>query len=159
MLKIQSPVWYMFLIVLLFHYLTTYSVFFRRYYYIGGNEKAADLSGIRVKRMKLYGFVLSALLAGIAGILMTSRLGAAISSLGKGMELRVITAVILGGASLAGGQGRIIGALLGTLFMGLIANVMILARISGSWQEIVTGLILIGAIWLDIEVQKKSMSI
>jgi ribose transport system permease protein len=159
MLKIQSPVWYMFLIVLLFHYLTTYSVFFRRYYYIGGNEKAADLSGIRVKRMKLYGFVISALLAGIAGILMTSRLGAAISSLGKGMELRVITAVILGGASLAGGQGRIIGALLGTLFMGLIANVMILARISGSWQEIVTGLILIGAIWLDIEVQKKSMSV
>jgi len=157
LLKIQSPVWWMLAIVLLFHLLTTRTLFFRRYYYIGGNEKAAELSGIRVKPMKLYGFVLSAFLAGVAGILLTSRIGAAIASMGKGMELRVITAVILGGASLAGGQGRVVGALLGTIFMGLISNVMVLARVSGYWQEIILGLILIGAIWFDL-VMKASAS-
>lgn len=156
LLSVQAPIWWMLAIVALFHFLTTRTVFFRRYYYIGGNERAADLSGIRVNNMKLYGFMLSALLAGVAGILLTSRLGAAISTMGKGMELRVITAVILGGASLSGGQGRILGALLGTLFMGLIANLMVLSRVSGYWQEIILGLILIGAIWFDIEVQKRT---
>ncbi|MCU0354008.1 MAG: substrate-binding domain-containing protein [Cytophagales bacterium] len=155
-LSVQSPVWWMLGTVALFHFLSTRTVFFRRYYYIGGNEKAADLSGIRVSRMKLYGFVLSAFLAGVAGILLASRIGAAISSMGKGMELRVITAVILGGASLAGGQGRIVGALLGTVFMGLISNVMVLARVSGYWQEIILGAILVAAIWFDIELQKRA---
>jgi len=152
--KIQSPIWWMLAIVLLFHFLSTRTIFFRRFYYIGGNEKAADLSGIRVGQMKTYGFMLSALLAGVAGILITSRLGAAISTMGKGMELRVITAVILGGASLSGGQGRIVGALLGTIFMGLISNVMVLSRVSGYWQEIILGLILIGAIWFDIVMKR-----
>ncbi len=154
-LSIQSPVWWMLFVVLLFHLLSTRTVFFRRYFYIGGNEKAARLSGIRVERMKLYGFMLSALLAGFAGILLTSRLGAAISTMGKGMELRVITAVILGGASLAGGQGRIVGALLGTLFIGIISNIMVLSRVSGYWQEIILGSILVLAIWFDIAVQNR----
>jgi ribose/xylose/arabinose/galactoside ABC-type transport system permease subunit len=154
--SIQSPVWWMIIMVIVFHYLTTYTTFFRRYYYIGGNEKAAELSGIHVKNMKLYGFILSALLAGIAGILLTSRLGAAISSMGKGMELRVITAVILGGASLQGGQGKIIGALLGTIFIGLVSNVMVLSRVSGYWQEIILGILLIAAIWFDLMIRKKA---
>jgi ribose/xylose/arabinose/galactoside ABC-type transport system permease subunit len=152
--KIQAPVWWMLVVILLFHFLTTYTLFFKRYFYIGGNEKAADLSGIRVSKMKLYAFILSAFLASVAGILLTSRIGAAISTMGKGMELRVITAVILGGASLLGGQGRIVGALLGTVFMGVISNVMVLARVSGYWQEIILGIILISAIWFDIVIQK-----
>jgi ribose/xylose/arabinose/galactoside ABC-type transport system permease subunit len=131
MFSIQSPVWWMIIIVIIFHYLTTYTVFFRRYYYIGGNEIAAELSGIDVKKVKLFGFILSAGLAGLAGILLTSRLGAAISSIGSGMELRVITAVILGGASLKGGQGKITGALLGTILIGMISNIMILSRVFG----------------------------
>jgi len=157
LLSIQSPVWWMIIIVILFHYLTTYTVFFRRYYYIGGNEVAAELSGIHVKKVKLFGFVLSAGLAGLAGILLTSRLGAAISSIGSGMELRVITAVILGGASLKGGQGKITGALLGTILIGMISNIMILSRVSGYWQEIIIGIILIGAIWMDLAMQRKEI--
>ena len=156
MLQIQSPVWWMIILIILFHYLITYTTFFRRYYYIGGNEIAAELSGIHVKKVKMYGFILSALLAGIAGILLTSRLGAAISSMGKGMELRVITAVILGGASLKGGQGKIIGALLGTILIAMVSNIMILSRVSGYWQEIIIGIILIAAIWFDLIIQKKS---
>ncbi|MFC5409583.1 ABC transporter permease [Larkinella bovis] len=156
LLGVQMPVWYMLLTVGVFSFLASRSVFFRRYYYIGGNERAAELSGIRVRRMKLWGFVLTSLLAGIAGLLLASRLGTALPTAGRGLELRVITAVILGGASLAGGHGKIVGALLGALFMGLVSNVMILARVSGYWQEIILGLILIAAVWSDLALQKRN---
>lgn len=154
-LGVQSPVWIMIFIVAVFSVLVSRTVFFRRYYYIGGNEKAAVLSGIRVDKMKIIAFILTAILAGIAGILLTSRLGAAMGTFGRGMELRAITAVILGGASLLGGHGKIVGALLGTIFMGLISNIMIIARVSGYWQEIVLGVILILAVTTDIMIQKR----
>lgn len=158
LLGVQMPVWYMLLTVGAFAFLMHRTVFFRRYYYIGGNERAADLSGIRVRRMKLYGFVLTSLLAGVAGLLLTSRLGTALPTAGRGLELRVITAVILGGASLSGGHGKIVGALLGAVFMGLVSNVMVLARVSGYWQEIILGLILITAVWTDMALQKRIRS-
>jgi ribose transport system permease protein len=103
----------------------------------------------------MIGFIISASLAGFAGILLSSRLGAALPTMGRGLELRVITAVILGGATLTGGYGKIPGALLGALFMGLISNIMVIARISGYWQEIILGLILIGTLWVDMVLQKK----
>lgn len=156
LLGVQMPVWYMLLLVGTFAFLMNKTVFFRRYYYIGGNERAADLSGIRVKKMKLWGFILTSLLAGVAGILLASRLGTALPTAGRGLELRVITAVILGGASLSGGHGKIIGALLGAVFMGLVSNVMVLARVSGYWQEIILGLILITAVWTDKALQKRA---
>jgi ribose transport system permease protein len=157
LLGVQMPVWYMVLTVGVFAFLMHKTVFFRRYYYIGGNERAADLSGIRVRRMKLYGFVITSLLAGFAGLLLTSRLGTALPTAGRGLELRVITAVILGGASLSGGHGKIVGALLGAVFMGLVSNVMVLARVSGYWQEIILGLILITAVWSDSALQKRPL--
>ena len=154
-LGLQSPVWFMLLIVVVFSILVSSTIFFRRYYYIGGNEEAAKLSGIRVDRMKIISFMLVSLLAGFAGVLLSARLGAAMSTSGQGMELRVITAVVLGGASLLGGQGKIIGALLGTVFMGLVSNIMILARVSGYWQQIVLGLILIVAVSVDVLLKKR----
>lgn len=155
LLGIQMPIWYMLITVIVFTFLLNKTIRFRQFYYIGGNEKAAELSGIRVKRMKMMGFVLSATLAGVAGILLSSRLGAALPTLGRGLELRVITAVILGGASLSGGYGKIPGALLGALFMGIIANIMVISRVSGYWQEIILGVILISTLWLDKALQKK----
>ena len=155
LLGIQMPIWYMLATVVAFTFLLTKTIFFRRYYYIGGNEKAAELSGIQVKKMKMIAFIISALLAGLAGILLSSRLGAALPTMGRGLELRVITAVILGGATLTGGYGKIPGALLGALFMGLISNIMVIARVSGYWQEIILGLILIITLWLDKYLQKK----
>ena len=155
MLSLQSPIWYMLGIVLIFSYLVKNMAFFRRYYYIGGNEKAAYLSGIDVPKMKIWAFVIVAGLAGVAGILLSSRLGTALSTSGRGMELRVITAVILGGASLSGGQGKIWGAFLGAAFMGIVGNVLILTRVSGYWQEIILGLILISAVGIDQILQKK----
>lgn len=159
LLGIQMPIWYMLAAIGIFTLLFNKTIFFRRYYYIGGNERAADLSGIRVKKMKMIGFIISALLAGIAGILLSSRLGAALPTMGRGLELRVITAVILGGATLTGGYGKIPGALLGALFMGLIANIMVIARISGYWQEIILGLILIATLWVDKYLQRKYSTI
>jgi ribose transport system permease protein len=145
----------MLFVVLLFAFLTKRTAFFRRYYFIGGNERAASLSGIKVNQMKIWAFVISATLAGIAGILLASRLGAALSTSGRGLELRVITAVILGGASLSGGFGKIWGAFLGVLFMALISNLLIISRVSGYWQEVILGIILIAAVGLDQWLLKK----
>ncbi len=136
-------------------FLVKRTVFFRRYYFIGSNEKAARLTGIRVEKMKIWAFVISASLAGIAGILLASRLGAALSTSGRGLELRAITAVILGGASLSGGYGKIAGAFLGALFMAIINNLLIISRVSGYWQEIILGSILIMAVALDQWLLKK----
>lgn len=149
LLGLQAPVWYMLFIVLLFGVLVNRTAFFRRYYFIGGNEKAARLSGIRVEKMKIWAFVISAGLAGIAGILLSSRLGAALATSGRGLELRVITAVILGGASLSGGYGKIWGAFLGAFLMALINNMLIISRVSGYWQEIILGIILIAVVGID----------
>ncbi len=154
LLGLQMPVWYMLIFIGLFTFFFNKMAFFRRYYFIGGNERAAELSGIQVNKMKVYAFIVSAFLAGTAGILLASRIGAVTSSFGRGMELRVITAVILGGASLQGGTGKIPGAMLGSLFMGLVANIMVIARVSGYWQEIILGIILITAVWLDLKVKK-----
>jgi ribose transport system permease protein len=155
LLGLQSPIWYMLAIVLIFSYLAKNTAFFRRYYFIGGNEKAAFLSGIDVPKMKIWAFVIVAGLAGVAGILLSSRLGAALSTSGRGMELRVITAVILGGASLSGGQGKVWGAFLGAAFMGIVGNILILTRVSGYWQEVILGLILIVAVGIDQILQKR----
>jgi ribose transport system permease protein len=155
LLTIQAPVWYMLVIVFLFGFLVKRTVFFRRYYFIGSNERAAKLSGIQVEKMKVWAFIISATLAGVAGILLASRLGAALSTSGRGLELRVITAVILGGASLSGGSGKIWGAFLGALFMAVINNLLIIARVSGYWQEIILGLLLITAVGLDQWLMRK----
>ena len=155
LLGLQMPIWYMLITVAVFTLLFSRTVVFRRYYYIGGNEKAAELSGIRVKRMKMLSFILSAFLAGVAGVLLTSRMGAALPTMGRGLELKVITAVILGGASLSGGVGKMPGALLGALFMGVIGNIMVISRVSGYWQDIILGLILITILYVDKSLQKK----
>ena len=159
LLKLQAPVWWMLTTVVLFSFLVDRTTFFRRYYYIGGNEKAARLSGINIEKMKIWAFTISAFLAAIAGILLSSRLGAALSSSGRGLELRVITAVILGGASLSGGQGKIWGAFLGAVFMAIVNNILILSRVSGYWQEVILGLTLILAVGLDQLILKRSVKI
>jgi len=156
LLGFRIPVWYMLILVLIFNLLVTKTKFFKRYFYIGGNEKAAMLSGINVSKMRIISFMISSGLAGLGGIILTSRLGAAVSSTGQSMEMRAITACILGGASLAGGQGGIVGAALGTLFMGLINNLMVISKVSTNWQSIVIGVILMLAITLDVFITKRT---
>ena len=151
---IRTPIWYMIFIAVIFSFLVSKTLFFRRYYYIGSNEKAANLSGINIVKMRIVSFMIASGLAGIGGIILTSRLQTALASLGNGLELRVITACILGGASLAGGQGSIFGALMGTIFIAVLNNIMIIARMRSYWQMIVIGSILLIAVTLDAVINR-----
>jgi ribose transport system permease protein len=148
-LGIYSPFWFMAVIVLLFSFLVGRTRYFRQAYYIGGNTRAAKLSGINVDRTVFSFFVIMGLLAGLAGALLASRLNTAVVLAGQGVELKVITAVVLGGASLAGGVGTILGAFLGVLFMALLQNAMIIAGINPFWQLIVVGIVLLISVGLD----------
>ncbi len=148
-LGLQSPFWVMAVVVLLSWFVMTQTRFFRQFYYIGANPHAADLVGIKVDRMIVFGFVLMGTLSGLAGTLLASRLSNAVVLAGVGTELRTITAAILGGASLFGGVGTIPGAFLGVLFMSLILNMLIIARVPVFWQTIVVGVVLLIAIGVD----------
>lgn len=148
-LGIQTPIWYALILVVVGDILLRKSRFFRQNYYIGGNEKAARLSGIPVDKMKILNYVITGLLAGAAGIVMTSRLGAASVTAGTGLELRVITAVIIGGASLQGGEGTVVGAFLGSLLMALITNALTLLGVDIYWQTFVIGATLLIAVLID----------
>lgn len=146
---LQAPVWGLLLLALLCHQLMSMGRLPRQLYYVGSNRKAARLSGIRVERIEIAAFLISGLLSGIAGLAFASRVGASVSNAGLGAELRVITAAILGGASLKGGRGSIPGALAGVLFMALVSNVLIITRVSSYWQSIVVGVILVLAVAWD----------
>jgi ribose transport system permease protein len=148
-LGIQMPIWYTLILVIVGDILLRNSRFFRQNYYIGGNEKAARLSGISVDKVKIFNYMLTGLLAGFAGIVMTSRLGNASVTAGTGLELQVITAVIIGGASLQGGEGTVIGAFLGSLLMALITNSLTLLGVDVYWQTFVTGAVLLIAVLID----------
>jgi ribose transport system permease protein len=148
-LGIYSPFWFMAVIVLLFNFMVGRTRYFRQAYYIGGNARAAKLSGINVDRTVFSFFVIMGLLAGLSGALLASRLNTAVVLAGQGVELKVITAVVLGGASLSGGVGTIFGAFLGVLLMALLQNAMIIAGINPFWQLIVVGIVLLGSVGLD----------
>jgi ribose transport system permease protein len=111
--------------------------------------------GISVQWLQILSFVLMGTLAGLAGILYASRIATATSTLGVGAELQAITAVILGGASLAGGRGTIWGAMIGVFFMGLMKNVLIISRFSSEWQGIVLGAVLVAAVAIDSVVNRR----
>jgi ribose transport system permease protein len=146
---VQMPFWVMVVIVGLGAWAVARTRFFRQFYFIGGNAKAAKLSGIRVNRLTFIGFVIMGLLAGIAGVLGASRLNSAVVSAGINVELSVITAAVLGGASLRGGEGTIIGGVLGVMFIALVQNAMIINGVGVFWQGIIIGLVLLLAVSLD----------
>jgi len=122
---------------------------FRANYFIGASEKAALLSGIAVRATKTANYVLSALLAGLAGILMTARYGNASVTAGVGVELKVITAVILGGASLSGGEGTILGSFFGCLLMAVLVSAIVILPIDAYWEDALVGTILLVAVLAD----------
>ncbi|OBQ84504.1 sugar ABC transporter permease [Mesorhizobium sp. WSM3873] len=148
-LRIQSPFWAMLVLVLVGGWLVARTRFFRQFYFVGGNPRAAQLSGIRVDRLILIGFIIMGALAGIAGVLGAARLNSAVVNAGVGIELKVITATVLGGASLKGGEGTVLGGILGVLFIALIENAMIINAVGVFWQGLVVGLVLLFAVSLD----------
>ncbi|WP_449283839.1 ABC transporter permease [Leucobacter sp.] len=118
-------------------------------YAVGGNQEAARLVGINVKRVKVGAFVLSGLTAAIAGVLGLSFLSYVQGVTGTGLELTVISAVIIGGAALFGGSGTMLGTVIGVAFIGLLQNILNINGISSFWQTVVTGVVIIAAVAAD----------
>jgi ribose transport system permease protein len=137
------------LIVVIGDVLMRRASFFRQIYYVGGNEEAARLSGINVDRVKIFVFILSGTLAALAGVLSASRFTVADPGTGVGEELRIIAACIIGGCSLRGGRGTVIGGLFGLIFVGFINNGMILLRVPVYWQQLSMGVVLLLAVGFD----------
>ncbi len=125
------------------------TVFGRQTYAIGGNETAAALSGIKVNRTKIMIYALSGLMSALAGIILASRLDSAQPTAGETYELDAIAAVVLGGTSLMGGKGRIVGTLIGVLIIGVLNNGLNLVGVSSFYQQIIKGLVIVIAVLID----------
>jgi ribose transport system permease protein len=154
-LGVQAPVWLLLALAGVGHYCLAHTRFFRQFYYLGSNPKAAFLSGLNVERLQIFSFTLMGLLAGLAGIVYAARVATASSTVGVGKELGAITACILGGASLQGGRGTAWGALLGVLFVALMQNMLLIKQVRPEWQGIILGLVLVFAVAADAVLNRR----
>lgn len=150
LLGLPIIVWLMLLLVIVGDFLLRRSAFFRQIYFIGSNERAARLSGIPVDAVRIVAYVLTAALAALAGILLASRLMSGTPTAGAGLELQVLAAAVIGGASLRGGEGTVLGAFFGAVFVALINNAMTMLAVSIYWQMIITGAVLVVAVAIDM---------
>ncbi len=154
-LGIPVPVWISAFFVLIVLFLSKKTTFGRYIYAIGGNEKAAFLSGININRVKLIVYGIAGMMASVAGILVTSRLNSAQPNAGASYELDSIAAVVIGGTSLSGGVGSVTGTVIGAAIIGVLNNGLILLNVSPFWQQVVKGLVILVAVIIDKINQKK----
>ncbi len=136
-------------VVVAFDFLLRRTTAFRLVYYTGSNEKAAAYSGIRTKRVIFLTTMLCSTLCGVAGVIYMARFGSAQPTFGVGMELNVIAAAVIGGASLSGGKGTILGAVLGAILLSVVSSSLALLNVSVYWQDIIRGSILLAAVTFD----------
>ncbi|MBN2351525.1 MAG: sugar ABC transporter permease [Spirochaetales bacterium] len=153
--SIQYPVLLMAVVALVFSYLSSNTRFGRYAYAIGGNKEAARLAGINIKKNILQVFILMGVLCAVAGIVLTGRVGYGTTSGGDKYELTAIAGCVIGGTSLMGGEGTILGALVGSLIMTSLDNGMSYMNLGPEWQYIIKGAVLILAVYLDVVSKKK----
>lgn len=146
---IPFPIIIMLIVFLILFFILNNTVFGRQVYAVGGNEEAATLSGIKTDRVKIWVYSLTGMLSVLAGIILTSRLNSAQPTAGTSYELDAIAAVVIGGTSLMGGRGRIVGTLIGALIIGVIGNGLNLLSVSSFFQQIVKGGVILLAVLLD----------
>jgi ribose transport system permease protein len=146
---IPLPVVWMLVLFAILWFVLDRTVFGRHVYATGGNAEAASLSGVNVDRVQILVYTLSGFTAAVAGIILTSRLDSAQPTAGEGYELDAITAVVLGGTSLAGGRGWIFGTLLGALLIGVLNNGLNLVGVSAFYQQVIKGSVILLAVLLD----------
>ncbi len=142
-------------VVIAFDFLLRRSTMFRKVFYTGSNEKAAAYSGIRTKKVVFLSTVLCSTLCGVAGVIYMARFASAPPYFGLGMELNVIAAAVIGGASLKGGSGTILGAILGVVLLSVVTSSLALLDVSTYWQDIIRGSILLAAVIFDHYMNKK----
>lgn len=152
---IPIVIWILLILFLINHIVLSRTVFGRKAYLTGGNIEAAQYSGIATAKVKIWIFTLSGLMAAISGILLSSRLYSAQTNAGMGYELDAIAAAVLGGTSLAGGVGTMIGTLVGALIIGILNNGMNMMSVPYFYQLIVKGIVILIAVWLDVRSKKK----
>jgi putative multiple sugar transport system permease protein len=145
----------MIVLIALYGFVTTRTTIGRQIYAVGGNEKAAKLSGIKTERLTFLTFVNMGALAALAGLVFAARLNTATPKAGAGFELDVIAACFIGGASAYGGVGRVAGAVIGALIMGVMNNGMSILGIGIDYQQVIKGLVLLGAVCLDVYNQRR----
>jgi putative multiple sugar transport system permease protein len=140
----------MFMLMVLYSFVANRTTLGRRVYAVGGNEKAARLSGIRTERVAFYTFVNMGMLAALAGLIFAARLNTATPKAGAGFELDVIAACFIGGASASGGVGKVMGAVIGAFVMGVMNNGMSIMGIGIDYQQVIKGLVLLAAVFVDV---------
>jgi putative multiple sugar transport system permease protein len=128
----------------------------RRIYALGGNEKAARLSGVKTERLAFYAFVNMGVLAALAGLVFAARLNTATPKAGLGFELDVIAACFIGGASATGGVGKVAGAVIGAFIMGVMNNGMSILGVGIDYQQVIKGLVLLAAVYVDVYNKNKA---
>jgi putative multiple sugar transport system permease protein len=146
----------LFVLITGYAFVTSSSVIGRRIYAMGGNEKAAKLSGVNTSRLLFYTFVNMGVLAALAGLIVAARLNSSTPNAGDGMELDVIAACFIGGASASGGIGTVIGAVVGAFLIGVLNNGMSIIGVGIDWQKVVKGLVLLVAVFFDVYNKNKS---
>jgi ribose transport system permease protein len=149
LLGVPMPVLISGALVLVFVVLMKRTRFGRNIYAVGGNERAAMLSGLNVNRIKVLVYMLGGALSGVAGLLVTARLDSATPNAGLGYELDSIAAVVIGGTSLNGGRGTITGTVVGCLIIGVLNNGLVLLEVSPFWQQVIKGLVVLVAVAVD----------
>lgn len=157
-LGVPTPAIVLVLLFLAFWYVARRTAYGRSVYAVGGNAAAAQLAGIRISRVRVVLFATTGVLAALTGILMAARLGSGNGGAAAGLEFDVIAAVVIGGTALAGGRGSLVGTMLGVVFISVIANGLVLLGVNSFLQDVVRGLIIVGAVLINVVISRKSLT-
>lgn len=155
-LGLPFPIWIMLAVAALMIFLLTWTVFGRRVYAVGSNADAARASGIRSDKVLILVYVLSGLMAALAGLLLTARMNAVDQDIGEPYLLPALASPVMGGTSMSGGEGSVGGSIIGSLLMVVLLNGMNLLNISSLWQQLALGIVMLLAVWLDVSLKRRA---
>ncbi|RKX39269.1 MAG: ribose ABC transporter permease [Thermotogae bacterium] len=149
-LKIPIPVWILLIIALIADFFLRKTVYGKHLRAVGGNEVAARFSGVNVSRVRMIAFMVSGFLAGVAGIIIAARLSQGQPGVGSMYELYAIASTVIGGTSLTGGEGSVLGAVVGASIISLLWNALVLLNVSTYWHNVVIGIVIVTAVTMDV---------
>jgi ribose transport system permease protein len=155
---IPFPVFLMILVFIVLYILLHKTAFGKSIYALGGNEKAAYISGVKLNKVKIAIYTISGIMSALSGLIITSRLASATPQAGSGYEMYAIAAVVLGGTSLMGGKGRLTGTIIGVLIIGVLNNGLNIIGVSAFWQQVIQGIVILIAVLIDVLRSKTSQS-